>query len=99
MIGEASEDEEGWLQSLKGHWFGCRVQYINGGPLWVSDTAEPVQGGMSGSPVVSQDGAAIGVVTAGTVEGEDYSSRCEDKDGSPNPRLTRDLPGWLLAKR
>jgi hypothetical protein len=26
VIGEASEDGKGWLQSLEGHWFGCRVQ-------------------------------------------------------------------------
>jgi hypothetical protein len=37
---------------------------------------------MSGSPVVLSNGTAVGVVTLGA--------------SSANPRLYRDLPGWML---
>jgi len=63
-------------------------------PLWISNTAQPIVGGMSGSPVISHDGAAIGIVAVGTSSG--FQDRCEDQYGSPNPMLVRDLPGWLL---
>ena len=42
-----------------------------------------IERGMSGSPLVSSDGAAIGVITA-VSEG--------------NPRLAVNLPGWLLRQ-
>ena len=35
------------------------------GPLWFSDAADGIHGGMSGSPVLLSDGSAIGVVSAG----------------------------------
>jgi hypothetical protein len=93
-------DGEAWLLSLDQRWFGCRVHYINDyGPLWVYKTAEPIRGGMSGSPIVSADDTAIGVVTTGHVEGEEFASRCEDQYGTPNPRLMRDLPVWLAWSR
>jgi hypothetical protein len=82
-------DEEAWLLSLDRHWFECRVHYLHSfGPLYVYKTAEPIRGGMSGSPIVLADDTAIGVLTTtrGYVEGY----------GTPNPRLTSDLPGWLL---
>jgi hypothetical protein len=41
---------------------------------------------MSGSPIVSDSGAAVGVIV---------SSSTSQKLHGPNPRLVRDLPGWL----
>jgi len=92
VIAEAPENGAAWLLSLKGNWFGCTVQYLkeNDGPLWICNTMQPIAGGMSGSPVISDNGTAIGVVTPSNV------SEPEDNLGSPNPRLARDLPGWLL---
>jgi len=40
-----------------------------------------VEGGMSGSPILMENGCAIGVVSTGS---------------GPEPRLMRCLPGWLL---
>jgi hypothetical protein len=42
---------------------------------------------MSGSPVLLGIGKAIGVVSLGNLGGPDEG---------PNPRLMRNLPGWLL---
>jgi hypothetical protein len=85
-IAEAPEKGRAWLLSLEQKWFQCTVEYINDGPLWISESAQPIVGGMSGSPIISDEGMAIGVVCLGG--GEQHA-------GGPNPRLVRDLPGWL----
>jgi hypothetical protein len=72
-----------WLLSLKNEWFRCEFKIINDGPIWIMDMDCPIVGGMSGSPIVSDSGAAIGAI-------------CLDNN---NPRLCRDLPGWLLPNR
>jgi hypothetical protein len=56
-------DTPAWLLSLAGEWNRCKVQHT-GGALWLSE-ASAIAGGMSGSPVVVEDGAAIGVVCIG----------------------------------
>jgi Trypsin-like peptidase domain len=95
-IADAPLKGKGWLLSLEGQWFGCTVQYLKRvkGTLWISNTTQPIVGGMSGSPVISDNGAAIGIVAVGKMSG--CQDCCEDQYGSKNPRLVRDLPGWLL---
>ena len=63
------------------------------GRLWVrrglgppSHAAESIRSDMSGSPIVTEIGTAIGVVCTAAAPWED----------GPNPRLTHNLPGWLL---
>jgi hypothetical protein len=95
-ITEAPEKARGFLLSLEGEWFGCQVQWMEriDGPLWVSKPAQPIEGGMSGSPIVSETGNAIGIVAASVIEkGKDAAT---DEFGASNPRLMRDLPLWLL---
>ena len=70
-----------WLFSLERQWLPCTYKVFNDGPLWLS-SKEKARGGMSGSPVLLGNGKAIGVVSLG--------------DDAPNPRLMRNLPGWLL---
>jgi Trypsin-like peptidase domain len=94
----APKEGPAWLLSLEGEWFSCRVQYIGSGPLWLAKTAEPIRGGMSGSPVVVTGGEAIGIVSCGEYFSPDETPKCEDEFGSKNPRLTRDLPGWILPQ-
>jgi hypothetical protein len=54
-----------------------RVQRSLSLVLWVCDTAEPIEAGMSGSRVVSQDSAAaLGVLVAAPVEGEKFLPQC-----------------------
>jgi S1-C subfamily serine protease len=48
--------------------------------IWIEDNTM-IKSGMSGSPIVDADGAAVGVVSTGIL----------------NPRLSADLPGWLLS--
>jgi hypothetical protein len=73
------------LLSLDGRWFSCTIRHY-GGPLWITHAAERVLAGMSGSPIVAEAGTAIGVVCAIT----------SPREGGPNPRLSDNLPGWLL---
>jgi hypothetical protein len=88
-----------WLLSLEGEWFGCRAQCIGNGPLWVTESTEPIRGGMSGSPIITDGGKAIGVVSC-AAESEDGTALCASQSRPvKNPRLTRDLPGWLLRTR
>ena len=86
-----------WLLSLNGEWFQCAVEYQKhvDGPLWVTNPAQEIVGGMSGSPILSDDGKAIGAICLGSlVAGEDSASLA--KGDSHNPRLTRDLPARFL---
>ena len=74
------------LLSLDGRrWFSCTIRHF-GGPLWITHAAESIRSDMSGSPIVTEIGTAIGVVCTAAAPWE----------GGPNPRLTRNLPGWLL---
>jgi hypothetical protein len=95
-ITEASEKARVFLLSLAGEWFGCQARWMEriDGPLWVSKPAQPIEGGMSGSPIVSETGNAIGIVAGSVTEnGKDATT---DEFGASNPRLIRDLPLWLL---
>lgn len=72
-----------WLYSLDSEWFQCEASYFgfNDSCLTISTKARKIRSGMSGSPVVLENGAAVGIVSV---------------DDSGNPRLARDLPPWLL---
>ena len=69
-----------WLLSLDLQWFSEPYSVFRDGPLCFGQETK-TEGGMSGSPIVNDDGAAVGVVTV---------------SAPSNPRLARDLPGWLL---
>jgi hypothetical protein len=79
-VADAPEETPAWLLSLDKRWCRCIVRHV-GGPLWFSDAVDGIHGGMSGSPVLLDDGSAIGLVTTA---------------GGPNPRLVHNLPGWCL---
>jgi hypothetical protein len=72
---------------------GCYPWTVNGtvaecgGPLWITDAAAGIKGGMSGSPIITEDGA-IGVVSI-SGGGADYDRYTE---GGPNPHLAYHLP-------
>lgn len=86
-VAKAPERGQVWLLSLKCKWFSCQASYIPwlNGQIVLSTDPKNIEGGMSGSPIVSDTGAAVGVVSLGSNQTE-----C-----GPNPRLVRDLPGWL----
>jgi len=93
---DAPEKARGFLLSLQGEWFGCQVEWMEriDGPLWVSKPAQRIERGMSGSPIVSETGNAVGIVAGSMVENEKDAATGEF--GAWNPRLMRDLPLWLL---
>ena len=84
-IADGPEHGHGWVLSLERHWLRCTVQITNNGLLWIPNTGPHVVPGMSGSPIISDSGEAIGVLSLGT-----------NLEGWNNPRLVRDLPGWFL---
>jgi hypothetical protein len=88
------DDETGAaeLLPLAGLPFRCVVTAIRNNPLWVTGATNGIVGGMSGSPILAEDGSAIGVVVAGSGGPGDVPT-----EGGPNPRLASHLPGWLLA--
>jgi hypothetical protein len=88
-IADVARGEPIWLLSLEGAWFPGAVDHMGMG-LIVSETKQPIQGGMSGSPIV-QRGAAIGVLSAS------HGTHGESHHEGFEPRLVRHLPGWLLA--
>jgi hypothetical protein len=83
----AEKDLTAWMLSLEGKWFRCTAQH-NGGPLWTTKGTQPIQGGMSGSPILDADTSVIGVATTAW-EGPD---RPPSLEGGPHPRPICDLP-------
>jgi len=71
------------LLSLDGRSVSCVARVIGRGALWIMEGAEKIVGGMSGSPILNQNGAVIGVAVT---------------NQGPHPRLAAHLPGWLLGE-
>jgi hypothetical protein len=55
-----------WLLSLDKQWHPCTVTQ-DGGPLWVWQAENGIDGGMSGSPILLGDGSAVGIVGTATL--------------------------------
>ena len=84
-----------FLLSLDNQWFACKVDHSPNGMLNV-DTARSIAAGMSGSPIIAEDGTAIGVVCLGS--GGTMLELEMATEGGPNPRLMGNLPGWFLKE-
>lgn len=85
-VGPLSTSNAGWLLALDGTWGRCTVELRGWSGLWLSISAasKPATApGTSGSPIVSDDGLAIGVISTG---------------GPMNPALANALPGGLLTE-
>jgi trypsin-like peptidase len=92
MIADAREKGQAWMLSIDNRWFECTVR-DSGGALWMSNATTGIRSGMSGSPVLSNDGSAIGMVCiSGGTAGSDHPHTA----GGPNPRLMGNLPGWCI---
>ncbi len=61
----AKRECRAFLLSLNQRWFPCKVQHLLNGPLSIVEPAKDIARGMSGSPIISEDGKAIGVVCLG----------------------------------
>ena len=86
------EPVTGWLLSLDGRWTACTLapRRFRAGS-WISEATDGIVAGMSGSPILLEDGRAVGMVVV-----SDGSSTERHTEGGPQPLLTGCLPGWLL---
>jgi hypothetical protein len=79
-----------WVRALDGTWF--RIEITAGTrALAIINGERNIASGMSGSPIVLDSGAAVGVVCS---SGEDQTGQMTISP--PNPFLVQQLPGWLL---
>jgi hypothetical protein len=77
--------------------FTCRLSYsASARSLWIEEAEQPIVGGMSGSPILDQDGAAVGLISSSAGDIMDGKEIGRPREGGPNPRLTHCLPGWFL---
>ena len=93
-MGHIAQSETGWLLSLDGHWTRCAVEIVRNvysSALWINDASGGIVGGMSGSPILLDDGSVVGI--ASTSGGPSKEMHTE---GGPQPQLTHCLPGELL---
>ncbi len=86
----------GWLLSLDGHWGKCKVEALPSygltqQTLWITEATGGMMGGMSGSPILLDNGKVLGVLSASS---EPRVGRCTE--GGPQARLAHCLPSWLL---
>ena len=84
FIGPPRASARGQMLSLDLRWVSCEVK--SGGRSVSVTGGAPIESGMSGSPILGPDGAAIAVVSTSDQEGK----------GGLNPLLMDTLPGWLL---
>jgi hypothetical protein len=76
------------LIALDGRTITGVAQHL-GDRLWIDKTSEPIAAGMSGSPVLDETGAAVGIISQSTIiSGVD--------SGGMSPRLLAHLPGHML---
>lgn len=90
---EEKEASTAWLLALDGEWFRCKIFGLSRG-MAITETERDIVPGMSGSPIISDDGHAIGVVTTSSVETTGTGGRAEMWE--PQPMLSRHLPVWLV---
>ena len=79
-------------------WGPCAFERVANN-LWLTDATQGIHGGMSGSPIMMEDGRAIGVVVVGSLIRQDDANSDACFEGGPNPTLKADLPGWFLSSR
>lgn len=61
VLGPPSWQGRAWVLSLDERWFSCAVSAGNRG-LNIPEATERIEGGMSGSPIVSEEGRAMGAL-------------------------------------
>jgi hypothetical protein len=84
-VGPFGVEAPAWMLSLDGEWLRCMVR-SNGRFLEVSE-GHLIKSGMSGSPIINDDGAAIGLMSTSGGDGWNV-----------NPSLSDCLPPWLQRK-
>jgi hypothetical protein len=88
FYGPPVAESEVWLLSLSGQWFSAQASSY-GRSLEINHAGQDIQPGMSGSPIITLNGTALGVVS--TSMGGPGGHRM----GS-NPLLSANLPAWMV---
>ncbi len=91
-VGDPPAEGRAWLLSLAGQWDSCAVKF-NGNSICIEKTTK-IEGGMSGSPILSENEKAIGIVCLGAETGTSDCAR-ETEDSFNNPALANHLPALL----
>ncbi len=82
------------ILTLDERWVGCVASHFSHAPsLWIEDAAEPIVGGMSGSPILDTKGKALGVLVCSAGPPDEPHMA-----GGPFPKLTESLPRWLVQE-
>jgi hypothetical protein len=92
---QISQSQGFFSKLLEGVWFRCAVQMFCSPTLALTAMEGNFVGGMSGSPIVSPEGMAIGVACLGAEDGAGHQTEPIGR----NPSLLGNLPGWLLQDR
>lgn len=71
----------GWLLFINGRWNRCTVRRGGQRGIWIANATNGIVAGMSGSPILSDNGRVIGLVS---------------NSSGPQPFLARSLPVWLV---
>jgi Trypsin-like peptidase domain len=82
-----------YIYTHRGQWIEARATIIRGGvaSVWL-DVPGQIEGGTSGSPIVTERGEVIGIVSL-VGSGPD-ETQCD----GPQPRPTHALPVWVLQQ-
>jgi trypsin-like peptidase len=87
----------GWILSLDGNWVPTPMK-VHATLFGVALSTGPTEGGMSGSPILSDAGTAVGVVVIGAeTVGTRRNAKEDDFPNGPQPILERDLPGRFVG--
>ena len=95
---DAPEKGNVWLLGLNMEWGSCAFERL-GNDLWLTDATQGIFGGMSGSPIILENGRAIGVVVVGSGIGQIDENLDACFEGGPNPAFMGNLPGWFFNIR
>jgi hypothetical protein len=97
LVGRLNPPCDVWLLTLDGQWEQCAVtvsqQLAAANTLTLVGAKDGNRPGTSGSPIVSANGQAVGVVSVGTAENGQVQAEQRGQ-----PRLARVLPAWLVAE-
>jgi hypothetical protein len=85
-LGEVAADAPLWVLRLDDNWLEV-VGKPTSVALWIQAGHDAIQPGMSGSPILTAKGVAVGVVSAA----------CNSDQHGPQPALRYKLPGWLVS--
>jgi len=87
---------QGWILSLDGRWVPTPMK-VHSTLFGVALSTGPTKPGMSGSPILNDEGEAVGVIVIGAGTINIRGSVQDDETNGPQPILSRDLPARFVG--